>query len=341
MSPAAHLNLHSTRGTQVLSGITASGYTLAASGLANTSYALSSGSVADEDLVLSTAAQAQGDSNTYRILYQTGTTASPIWNWVDSATGGIYTNGTNIYYNQLTGGNWQLTANAAGGNTYQNYWVVATTANSSPQVIVVMGSATYGTQALANAATFSTEVPNIGLLTAEGVVVYQMTYNHNNTYGAPGNIRLVSVTRVTQSIVTISTGSGTVTSVGLADDTGLFNITGSPVNTSGTLVLSSLQSQAANTVLAAPVGSSGTPTFRLPTIGATQVQDLFYGNGSTTIFTLSFNPTASVAVLCYMDGMALIQGASNDYIVTIAGPTVTINTAPGVGQSILCNYNKY
>lgn len=57
-------------------------------------------------------------------------------------------------------------------------------------------------------------------------------------------------------------GSGTVTSVGLADSTGIFNVSGTPVTTSGTLTLSSLQTQTANTFLAAPNGTTGAPTFR-------------------------------------------------------------------------------
>lgn len=60
----------------------------------------------------------------------------------------------------------------------------------------------------------------------------------------------------------VPASSGTVTSVALADDTGLFTISGSPVTTSGTLTLASLSSQAANTFLAAPNGSAGSPTFR-------------------------------------------------------------------------------
>ena len=65
--------------------------------------------------------------------------------------------------------------------------------------------------------------------------------------------------------------------MGLADSTGLFNITGSPVMTAGTLTLASFQSQTANTFLAAPNGSSGAPTFR--TIVAADVPTL---NQNTT-----------------------------------------------------------
>ncbi len=64
---------------------------------------------------------------------------------------------------------------------------------------------------------------------------------------------------------------GTVTSVGLTLPT-IFSVTGSPVTTSGTLS-ATLASQTANTVLAAPSGANGAPTFRaltssdLPTSG--------------------------------------------------------------------------
>jgi hypothetical protein len=74
----------------------------------------------------------------------------------------------------------------------------------------------------------------------------------------------ITITPAGSSIMIASTSSGgTVTAVGLADSTGLFNITGSPVTTAGTLTLASFKSQAANTFLAAPNGSAGAPTFRL------------------------------------------------------------------------------
>jgi hypothetical protein len=61
----------------------------------------------------------------------------------------------------------------------------------------------------------------------------------------------------------VNTGSGTVTSVGLLDGstTPIYNISGSPVTTAGTLTFS-LNTQTANTIFAAPDGSNGQPTFR-------------------------------------------------------------------------------
>lgn len=55
-------------------------------------------------------------------------------------------------------------------------------------------------------------------------------------------------------------GSGTVTSVGLALPN-IFTISGSPVTTAGTLT-GTLASQSANLIFASPNGSAGVPSFR-------------------------------------------------------------------------------
>ena len=64
-------------------------------------------------------------------------------------------------------------------------------------------------------------------------------------------------------------GSGTVTSVGLTLPA-LFTVSNSPVTTAGSLT-ATLASQTANTVLAAPNGSNGTPTFR--TLSGADISD--------------------------------------------------------------------
>lgn len=68
-------------------------------------------------------------------------------------------------------------------------------------------------------------------------------------------------------------------------------------------------------------------------------QNVFYGNSSQTTFTLSATPASSNGVVCYLDGVTQIQGASFDY--TVSSATVTQNTAPATGQRLLCVYNKY
>lgn len=87
---------------------------------------------------------------------------------------------------------------------------------------------------------------------------------------------------VTNEFVSGAPSSGTVTSVGLSMPA-QFSVTNSPVTTNGTLT-ASWASQTGNYVLAAPNGSSGTPTFRaivaadIPTLN----QDTTGSSGSCT-----------------------------------------------------------
>lgn len=81
-----------------------------------------------------------------------------------------------------------------------------------------------------------------------------------------------------------SGGGGTVTSVGLSLPS-VFNVTGSPVTTSGTLD-ATLASQTANTIFAAPNGTTGAPVFRA--LVAADIPALPYSPtaGSASITTL-------------------------------------------------------
>jgi len=97
----------------------------------------------------------------------------------------------------------------------------------------------------------------------------------------------------------VTPSSGSVSSVALADSTGLFNITGSPVTSTGTLTLSSFQSQSANTFFAAPNGSPGAPTFR--TIVAADIPTL---NQNTT-GTASNITAVSNSTLTTLTGLSL------------------------------------
>lgn len=200
MSNATHLNLHTTRGTQLLSGCVATGYTLNTAGAANVNWTTTSGSVADEDLILSVTAQALGGANAYRILWLTGTTVAPVWNWKDQAESGIYSDGTDIYYNQNNAGTWQLTP-ITNNLRWVNYYIVATTAYNAPQIIVVMGQNTYTSLSAAQAGTFATDCSNFGSFTSEAVVLYQVIYRRATGNGAPGNAEISAFTRVIQNLV--------------------------------------------------------------------------------------------------------------------------------------------
>lgn len=123
------------------------------------------------------------------------------------------------------------------------------------------------------------------------------------------------------------TGNGSVTSVALTAPTDIFNVSGSPITTSGTLALT-LDTQSANTIWAGPTtGSAATPTFRsivladLPTITTAKG-----GTGLTAIGTayqvLRTNGTASG--LEY----ATLSAGSNKLSVTNGAGTLALDVVP-------------
>jgi hypothetical protein len=96
-------------------------------------------------------------------------------------------------------------------------------------------------------------------LTTEGDLLYY--HSSSNTRLAKGTSGQCLTSNGTDPVWdSCSTGTGTVTSVGLAMPS-MFSITGSPVTGSGTLT-AALTSETANQVFASPNGSSGTPGFR-------------------------------------------------------------------------------
>ena len=120
--------------------------------------------------------------------------------------------------------------------------------------------------------------------------------------------------------------SGTVTSVALADATGTFAVSGSPVTTSGTLTLLSFNSQAANTVLAAPNGSAGAPSFRLLVSGDIP------NNAANTTGTAS-NVTGTVAIANGGTGQTTAANAINALLPSQTGNAGDVLTTNGTVAS--------
>lgn len=232
MSNATHRYLHLTQGTKLISGcvIDPLSYTPAGTTLAAISYGVSSGTLQDEDLAVTAAAitDNQGITTTpYRIFYKSGTSPG-VWNWVDSLYP-YHTNGTDPYYNQLSGGSYVLTA-ANVNNRWINYWLLATTSSASPQTVIVMGETLSTSLAAAQALTFAQDVTNISALTTEGVVLYRTTMRRIGN-ATTKNTTIDDVAQITQSIVgTPSTGAITAASVS-ADVTNFDNLISPSDNT--------------------------------------------------------------------------------------------------------------
>lgn len=97
-------------------------------------------------------------------------------------------------------------------------------------------------------------------MTTRGDIIYRNASNVTARLGRGTAGQVLTSNGTDISWTTLGAGSGTVTSVGLALPSFL-TVTGSPITTTGTLT-ASLASQTANTVFAAPNGTSGTPSFR-------------------------------------------------------------------------------
>lgn len=199
MSNATHKYLHDTRGTQLLTGGVATGYALNSATANAINWTTTQGTIVDEDIQMTVTTQALGGANTYRILFLTGTTAAPVWNWKDNAEDGIYTDATDIYYNQNNAGTWQNTAMTV-DDKYVNYYIVATTAYNTPQIIVIMGQILHADSAAASLATFNTDVANFSLFTNEAVVLYKVTY-YRKSATVPGNARISAFVQMNQNLV--------------------------------------------------------------------------------------------------------------------------------------------
>ena len=178
--------------------------------------------------------------------------------------------------------------------------------------------------------------------------------------GLVGALTLIAGANITitpgASTLTISSFSsgGTVTSVGLADSTGLFNITGSPITNFGTLTLSTFKNQAANTFLAAPNGSLGAPSFR--TILAADIPTLNQNTTGTaaniTATTNSTLTTLSALALPYsqLSGTvptwnqnttgtaANITATSNATITTLSALSLPASQVTGITATLLTGY---
>lgn len=72
-------------------------------------------------------------------------------------------------------------------------------------------------------------------------------------------------------------------------------------------------------------------------VSVQMVQDKFFGNGTTTAFTLSFAPPASAGLQVFLDGT--LMTLTTDY--SVSSTTLTLVTAPATGQRVLVVYSKF
>ena len=184
-----------------------------------------------------------------------------------------------------------------------------------------------------NATSAATAFANLSPMTTAGDLIYE-----NNT-PAPARLAIGS----TGQVLTVVAGlpawsspatSGTVTSVALLDGstTPIYNISGSPVTSSGTLDFT-LKTQSANLVFAGPsTGSAAQPTFRalvaadIPSLSATYVTQSEVGvaNGVAALDSGGKVPVAQLP-----NGVFIYQGLYNPSASPGTGGTPALQDGTG------------
>jgi hypothetical protein len=285
MSPAAHRYDHLTRGSQAVTYPIPSGYTLNSAGLTNLQYALASGTMYDEDHVVTTTLKAKTDLK--RIYYRSGNPGAWVWN--DTTTSGILDDATNIYYNQLNGSTWQLTP-ISSNNTWVNYYLIMSPENTIWQTAAVMGQATYGSLALAQAENPVTAIAGLTNLTDEFVYVYRMTYRRVSG-SSPSNAQLASVQILTGQLNSLSASGVTPT-----DHNALTNLTVGDVHTQYVL----LNGRAGSQIVYG--GNAASENLTLSSTSDVTKGKIFFGVAQQTYFDgannyLGLNTTTAAARL--------------------------------------------
>jgi len=187
--------------------------------------------------------------------------------------------GANITITDMGGGDFTIASTGGGGGGISTIGPFDSEAIPSADALTISGtsliaqSASMTVPGMVNtmAQTFAGNKTFNGTITAanlSGTNTGDVTIGTANGLSLAGQVLSLGLASSTTTGALSSTdwntfnSKGSVSSVALADDTGLFTITGSPVTTTGTLTLASLNSQATNTFFAAPNGSAGAPSFR-------------------------------------------------------------------------------
>lgn len=127
-------------------------------------------------------------------------------------------------------------------------------------------------------------------------------------------------------------GTGSVTSVGLAAPTDVFNVTNSPVTSAGTLTLS-FDNQTANTVFAGPAsGGAATPAFRalvLADLAGITIPNIYNSNGT---LTAARTVTGGNFALTYTGIGAHSESGNGTNSTTVSGTANITESTSGTGD---------
>ena len=189
MDGATHSYLHTVFGARYLSGLALEGFISDGTGNfdSNAIFYSDSGSIRDEDLLITILSQSN-----IPVLYRQGVLwrkkTADMFPLIYSGTTG-YT-GTRVPFNELIGGNWQLTEIA--NNAFVLVHLFATNDKENP-IIAIQGIAEYGNVTAARLAA-STEITSLsGLPFAEFVALGSVVFESSDSYTNTPKARVRSV----------------------------------------------------------------------------------------------------------------------------------------------------
>lgn len=215
-------------------------------------------------------------------------------------------------------------------DTYGRVTSITTAANPQGTVTSVIGTSPVvssggATPAISLAAAYGDTLNPYGTKTANYVLAGPTT----GASAAPAFRALVAT-----DIPSLPYGTGTVTSVATAGTVSGITLTGGPITTTGTVTLggtlsvlaSNFASQTANTFLAAPNGSAGTPTFRSVLAADVPGSALTKTDDTNVTLTLGGSPTSAL-----LNAASLTLGWSGQLGISRGGTnTSTAPSAYGV-----------
>ncbi len=174
-------------------------------GLIANSFGVDGGTIYDEDLATTIAIlnDNAGVGNQYPIFYRVGSGSE--WRWYVNNLPYLFS-GTDIVYNQLTGGSYQTTAISTNGR-FVNYYICATPELSGTyRFIIIMGQVEHTSLANAQAESFI-NLDRTGFPSQEVAPLWQITFQRQSSYDDNGNCRIESTRKIVGTSSAIFTSS--------------------------------------------------------------------------------------------------------------------------------------
>lgn len=222
--------------------------------------------------------------------------------------------GTGISFSSGSIGNGQLLIGNSGSFAKANLTSGAgINITNGAGIISIATNGNFGSQNLTTSGTLNAGATTVSALTINGAAW-------------PANASGVLTNNGSGTLTWTPTGgTGTVTSVGLAMPS-IFTVTNSPITTSGTLT-TTLASQTAATVFAAPPGAAGVPTFRgllssdIPNLDASKIT-----TGSLAVANGGTGSTTPAGALTNLGALSSTASAGGDLTGTFSNLQLVTNS---------------